>query len=288
MPENTNQQNQSVQTSNAAVPNQPIVNPAPQTSLPQINSRQDFAFNPGATAPVSSTPPFAQQSTPLNQVQPQQNIQGNQTDKIVQSSDINHQSQAAPTNTTSYAPQTTDQYLNPSNFQSVLGEKNVQHPPEVQKEVDFQRQIQNQTINSNLRTQIPQIQFTEDYTLKEPVPDYAAPKPLRVDESQRNETLKLVVYVIPIIGIFFLLLKVIPDKDFMWHVKQSLVAQAVWVMVIVILGLLNIPIISGIGLTLWKFGGYCILVYAGIMAYLHKKYEIPLAYDLGKGFIEEK
>lgn len=193
------------------------------------------------------------------------------------------------------------QYINPNNFQKVLNNQNqVQQTPVQQQQPGQmqrppQQQLQNQlpaqpvqpspirqsTPVAPQQKTIPQMQIDSHYDeLK---------KEAKINATvNTHEILKLGLYVVPIIALFVHLLKSTDDKEVLWHARQSLVAQGVWFMVIIVLTLLDAPIFSSTLLTIWRIAGYLILIFAGAQAYLGQRYHIPLAYDIGKNFIEEK
>jgi uncharacterized membrane protein len=168
-----------------------------------------------------------------------------------------------------------EQYINPNNFQKVL---NQTAQPGV-------AQQQNQTQPANNLSpdgSIPPLPVQYSEKVMNPV----APKVAK----KGNEVLKLVVYVVPVLAIFILLLKSIDDEDVLWHVRQSLLTQGVWFGVLIALNLVfgNAPIISTYGISLWNLIMFVSLILAGVQAYSHEKFHIPVIYEIGKSFIENE
>lgn len=180
-------------------------------------------------------------------------------------------------------PQTSNQdFINPNNFHQVLGQENVVVPQNMQPtpaEIAMEKMVVGQQIKSTVG-EPDLVQQYHSQRAKEIV--HTGP------QAGKNEVLKLIIYLIPVLAIFFLVTKSIDDEDFMWHVRQSLVAQAVWFAIMIVLTIISLPIISTLGLTLWKIAGYVLLIIAGGFAYSHQRYSIPIVYDIGKKFIEDE
>lgn len=162
--------------------------------------------------------------------------------------------------------QSQEQYLNPNNFQNI---PNQNPTPEQQLTPD------------QVKRQVPQMPVEKEY--KE-----ALSKPAEVSALKQNkhEVIKLVVYVVPIIAIFVLMLRSIDDEDLMWHVRQSLAMQGIWFSVLIILNLIQAPILSTYGPRLVDIGAYILLLIGGINAYNGEKYRLPVIYEIAKSFIE--
>jgi len=161
-------------------------------------------------------------------------------------------------------PQQRPQYINPHNFQNSNQTGSVSR---------------NQVTPQEVKAAIPTMPLNEYENLK----DIKTTTP-----DDKHAVIKLVMYIVPIIGVFALVLRSFTNKDVLWHIRQSLVIQLLWFSVMIFLSILNAPIISGIILTLWKLFGYGVLLLAGIQAYNGGKYEVPVVYDIGKNFIEDK
>ncbi len=191
-----------------------------------------------------------------------------------------HTSINAPVNPASNTlNSSSEKLINPHNFEKVLGQENVVRPVNQQLTPE-ERRMQSLEISQNLKGALPPVEIGDEYKRNIPVNTQIV--------LNRNEVLKLIIYVIPFIAILFQLVKPIDDKDFKWHIKQSLVAQGVWFFVMIVLNLLDIYILSTVGLTLWKLLGYITILITGALAYNGQRMHIPIAYDLGKNFIEEK
>jgi uncharacterized membrane protein len=173
-----------------------------------------------------------------------------------------------------------DQFINPHNYQDVLGRDNVVLPPDQQLTPE-ELAMQKRFAGSQIKSAVPEPNIAAQYHANR---QQMTPAPTTV--RGKNDAMKLVAYIVPVIAIIFLLTKAINDEDFMWHVRQSLVTQALWYGGMIMLSILDLPIISQLGLSLWKIAGYGLLIYVGAMAYNHVKVKIPVVYDIGKGFIE--
>jgi uncharacterized membrane protein len=175
---------------------------------------------------------------------------------------------------------TQPQFLNPHNFEKVLGKENVILPPQNPNTplvVQPQGQIQTQQDES------PPIKIESM-----PLTDYDALKKVsNIERRNSHDVLKLVIYAVPIIAIFFQLLKPVEENDVKYATKQSLVGQGLWFLVLIFLRILDAPIISDQGAVIWNIVCYGALLIAGIQAYNGTNFKIPVAYDLGKGFIED-
>ena len=112
---------------------------------------------------------------------------------------------------------------------------------------------------------------------------------IKTNKKVKNEydLIKLVLYTVPVIAILFLIIKPINNYDVKWHTKQSLVAQGIWFLVMIILNVIHAYILSSLGLTLWDILCYGLLIIAGISAYNGNRFHIPVVYEIGKSFIEE-
>jgi uncharacterized membrane protein len=160
-------------------------------------------------------------------------------------------------------------YLNPNNIQQAIPPKTIQD-------------LKQQAVNANQQlpaqpTQIP----TQHY-------DKMLPQTHEV-KINTFDVLKLCEYIIPGLSIFLLLFKSIKDEVVMWHARQSLVAQAIWLTAYFIFENINFPLISGSGITLaniWNLAAIGVLIYAGAQAYIGKQYRIPIISDIGTVFID--
>lgn len=196
------------------------------------------------------------------------------------------------------------QYLNPNNFRQILGQNEKSQPAAQQAPLPPQPQQPVKT-STPPASPVSQQKATSEQDIHQeylkqlktasipamPTQEILDKKLINQKEANAvkgNETLKLVVYIIPIIGIFILVLRSVTNKEVMWHVRQSLVAQAIWFAVLIVLRLLDLPIISDVGATLWNAACYILLVIAGVQAYNNQRFNIPVAYDIAKDFIEGK
>lgn len=105
------------------------------------------------------------------------------------------------------------------------------------------------------------------------------------------EILKLCIYIVPGVQVFILLFKSINDPDVIWHAKQSLVTQAIWLTAYFILQNTGIPLISGAGFTIaniWNLFMIGVLIYAGYKAYIGQKWRIPVVSDIAITYIDGK
>jgi uncharacterized membrane protein len=212
---------------------------------------------------------------PASQPQPQQQIQTRPNPTAAVQQPLPQQ----PVNNAT--PVQQQQFINPNNFQEVLGAKNVQYP-EGSRPTPVQ--VRPQDLTQATETKIPQMPIQDYNNLKNPQPQQQSQsQPI----SNRNEVLKLVIYILPVIALFIQVFRTSNDKDVIWHTRQSLVIQGIWFTVMLVLTVMDAPIFSGILLTLWKFFGYGLLILAGANAYNGKRYQVPVAYDIGKSFIEE-
>jgi uncharacterized membrane protein len=183
-----------------------------------------------------------------------------------------------------------EQYINPNNFQKVLGVQ-PNSAPQTPNINPNQSQIPPQNPNppidaQDLRGAVPQMPVNQFY---KPVQNQPQPRVQNTNQPKsNNDIIKLVIYAVPIIAIFIHLLKSIDDEDVLWHSRQSLVGQGIWFAVLIILRFIDAPIISNYGPMLVNIAAYGLLVFAGIKAYDHQRYNIPVVYDIGKNFIDNK
>lgn len=180
------------------------------------------------------------------------------------------------------AQMTQRDFINPNNFAEILNDS----PPLGNPVSGHQPQQPPQDQNKPLSVDPHDVSGHYEHLTK------TSPKTQLKTTTARpvsgNETLKLIIYIVPVVAILFQVMRPNEDKDFLWHVRNSLVTQGVWFMVIIALNIINLPIISGILLDLWRIVGYGMLIYAGAIAYNHGRFKVPLAYDAGRKFIEDE
>lgn len=167
-------------------------------------------------------------------------------------------------------PNSRNEYLNPSNIQ-----QKIQQPAKPQNVAEL-KQVAYQA------NKLPQNEQMEiGYSELE--------KQGRIVQINTYDVLKLCIYIIPGIQIFLLLLKSIKDETVMWHARQSLIAQVIWLTVLTVFNLINFPLISGSGFslaTIWNILMIGVLIYAGSMAYAGKQFRIPIIAEIGTVFID--
>jgi uncharacterized membrane protein len=210
----------------------------------------------------------------VNQVQPQQNQQAvplQQPQRTVPT-----QPQAPVQQVPQQQPA---QYINPNNFQQVLGQQPQQRQQSTNAQSPVGAMPQPAQPASQLNPDAPiqplQVQYSETVM-----------KPAAQKDADKHEVMRLVIYAVPLFAMFILLLKSIEDEGVMWHVRQSLLTQAVWFSILIVLSLLDLPIISTYGLNLWNIACYALLIVAGAQAYSNQKFLIPVVYEAGKSFID--
>ncbi len=223
-------------------------------------------------------------------------------------------------------PNGQEVYINPNNFQKVLGNEAVQptaqqssnpqvveiHPMQNQpapapQPVPVQQPVQVQPLPQHA------VEQPSSYQQVPPPPTNFAPQqpvnaqtvrsqvaPLDVSqyhqappsnptikvEINSHELLKLIIYVVPVVAAFVLLFKSVDDEEVLWHTRNSIVFQALWFTVWLVLKLIDAWILSDYILGIINVVCYVTLIYAGIQAYLHKRYHIPVSYEIGKSYIE--
>lgn len=163
-------------------------------------------------------------------------------------------------------------FINPSNIQ-----QKIQQPVKPQN-VQELKQV---AFNANKLQPVNQMQVGYD----------SLEKQSRVVQINTYDVLKLCIYIVPGVQVFLLLLKSIKDETVMWHARQSLIAQVLWLMVLTIFNLINFPLISGGGFslaTIWNILMIGLLIYAGAMAYAGKIWRIPVIAEIGTVFIDGK
>jgi uncharacterized membrane protein len=158
--------------------------------------------------------------------------------------------------------------------------------------LQFQERINKETTQPEVnRTQLQDIKASVGHASLEK--DYSALQKNQksrqgISHDDSKAMTKLVVYVIPIVALILQLLQTYKsDRNLSWHIKQSLVAQGVWLGTLFFIRLLDLPTISELGATIWNIACYILLIVAGAQAYNNSRYEIPLVYTIGKSFIED-
>jgi uncharacterized membrane protein len=190
------------------------------------------------------------------------------------------------------------QYLNPNNFQQVLGPSQTvpaqQNPNSQPQPINQQAAplTQNQPLNNPKQAlepqPLPQLDVANHYDHLKQQATVTNKTTSNSNDEQKHDLVKLLLYIIPLLAIFIHVLHPFNDKEVKWHARQSLIAQALWFLVIFVFNLLNIPFFSQILNAIIRIGGYGFMIYAGAQAYNHIRYKIPVVYEIGKGFIDEK
>jgi uncharacterized membrane protein len=106
-----------------------------------------------------------------------------------------------------------------------------------------------------------------------------------------HQVLKLVLYVVPTINVLVLMFRSIKDKEVLWHSRQSVLMQVIWLLVLFIINSIGGPLISGDGITLallWNIFCIGVLIYGGAQAYIGNRWRIPIVAEIGMAFIDEK
>ncbi|MFW5719545.1 MAG: hypothetical protein ACOCXT_00775 [Candidatus Dojkabacteria bacterium] len=248
--------------------------PAPSTN-PQIHGTSQSSANQIQTQQQPSPPP---QSNTTRQQEAAPNIQrNNQTtaqqpvfrqDPQVQIQNTAAQN-AAPQQTTPPPPNVPPEKLNPLQFQNQPVED------QSQKQVDSD-QLQ------EIKEHVGQASLDKEYVSIQQKSQQG------ISPGDGQAMTKLVIYVIPIVALILQLLQTYKsDRNVSWHIKQSLVAQGVWLGTLFFIRLLDLPTISELGATIWNIACYILLILAGAQAYNNSRYEIPLVYNIGKTFIED-
>lgn len=276
-----NQNNSGMGGRNQSV--EPSTNPTPIPSVTNFvgNSQQRPTIpqnnaNNAATKPVNQQSPSPVNSSPQRRPVPVQQPGGvrvpqqnpARSPNVVRTNQTQNQNppaQRKPENAPVQLPPVNNRpkYINPLNFQ---GQRNRAPVEEVQNEP----------------TQIP--------VIEEPAVSYP-----HLENQSRNitintyEILKLCIYIIPTLPVFLLLLRSVKDKEVMWHARQSLIGQLIWLVVLFVLNAFNAPLISGNGITLatlWNILLIGTLIYAGSQAYLGRRWAIPVIHEIGITYIE--
>ncbi len=178
--------------------------------------------------------------------------------------------------------------------QNVAPQQTTPSPPHVPPEKLNPLQFQNQAVNDQAQKQVDSDQLQE---IKEHIGQASLDKEYVSIQQKSQQGIspgdgqamtKLVIYVIPIVALILQLLQTYKsDRNVSWHIKQSLVAQGVWLGTLFFIRLLDLPTISELGATIWNIACYILLILAGAQAYNNSRYEIPLVYNIGKTFIED-
>lgn len=257
--------NQPISNQHLGVVNQPPSNPNSKPQAPltyeqklQQNIPQGQNIPPRQTTPSQSLPP--QIPTQNNQIPRPVNPQKPNT----QANQLTNSQENTPTRN----PQTREQYLTPGNI-------NQQPAPKPQRLSEV-KQIATQANLNNPN-------FKPDYNHLE--------QGSRVIQVNTYDILKLCIYIIPGLSLVILILRSIKDEEVMWHARQSLVAQGIWLFILTILNLINFPLISGNGFSLaliWNILLIGALIWAGAQAYMGKRWRIPLISEIGTVFIDGK
>ena len=231
-------------------------NPIPNTPLPiptvqnNVQATQPIPLNQPLRPPLQQPVPIAQPIPPS-----QSPIQQIQTPPAVQNQNVNP---------------TKPQYINPSNFKPLEKPQNLED-------------LKKQALEANKALPGDFNIYQDEYKKLEPVNTKI--------EINTHELLKLCIYVIPVFPIFVLLLKFSNDEEVLWHTRQSALTQTLWFVVLYALNSTGAPLVAGGGLTiatLWNLICIGFLIYAGSMAYMGKKYRIPIISEIGTNFIDKK
>jgi uncharacterized membrane protein len=283
-----------LQSSNPPISSDPLHQPTktyyPNQSEPVVSMGLQPSISQAPVIPAPQQPANpTSQPRPASQptVQPQQNnqtpftmpIQPRQQTPMPANTAVQSQPPAPQSSNASTLQHANTQqplkqnYINPNNFQQFQ-----QANP---KSLDELRQVA-----ANANQPIPEQR-------SDLVKDHYNPleQQSRIIQIDTYEILRLCIYLIPGLPIFVLLLKYTNDKDVVWHSKQALLMQAIWVVVYIIMQAISAPLISGDGLslsTIWNILSIGILVYAGSQAYIGKRYRIPVVSEIGTNFIDKE
>jgi len=272
-----------------ALPNQQTFgNPVPQNvqaqATPSQNTNQPnlvqqpkpyFPANqlpntPVAQKPIQS-PPQVQNQSVLRPVQnPTQPVPQQINEAVNQPPQIQRPQMQIPANPQNQ-PNPQLKYLNPENITQNLPPKNMD-------------ELRVRAIQAN--KQLPDL--PKNITNQHYDPLVPQTKQITINTF---ELLKLCIYIIPGLPIFMVIFKSIKDEEVMWNSRQSLVMQVMWLTVYFLLQNINLPLISGSGITLaniWNLLCIGVLVYTGSQAYVGKHYRIPVVSDIGTTFIDGK
>lgn len=282
---------QAIQSANPQITSNPNARPAPQNTVlrqpeanPANNSMQPQPQSypqPKPLTPVQNQAPVRHQQTPppvipsspninsvpqqSNSLQPQTTISANNISQSPFQTRPAPQPQSQPSHPIRKPTSIQDQkYLNPNNFR-----------PENRIEPKTTQDLRSV---ARINDSVP-IEYNHLH------------KNSKTIEVNTYDVLKLCLYIIPGLSIFILLLNSIKDKDVLWHSKQSLLTQCIWLFVLFVINLIPLPLIRGEGLTLatlWNLGLVGVLIFTGSKAYLGEKYRIPIISDIGARLLDDK
>lgn len=262
------------QVTSNSIPNQQLHFAVPSNNQPQP------AVKP-TQQPINQVPNSNQHIGVATPTQPIQNV--------TPINNIQRIPQPGATTPSQQRPQVPQTNQNPVNV--------TQHPtqaqPSPQKFINpsnFQQPTPTNSIKPQSTAEVKQMAMDANILREGLKPNYD-----HLDQAGRTiqintfEVLKLCIYLIPGLPIFLLVLRSIKDPEVMWHSRQSLVAQAIWLIVLTIMNLVNLPLVSGNGFSLalvWNIVLYGALIWAGVQAYLGKRWRIPVIAEIGTVFID--
>lgn len=292
---------QAIQSANPQITSNPNASPAPQNTglrQPAANPTSNSMQPPTRSAPQPKPQPQSYpQPKPLTPVQNQAPVRPQQTPTPVSHSSSNTNS--VPQQSNVLRPQTTIPANNISQapFQTRPAPQPQSQPSNpIRKTTSIQDQKYLNPNNFRPENRI-EPKTTQDLRsvakINESVPiEYNhLVNTSKTIEVNTYDVLKLSLYIIPGLSIFILLLNSIKDKDVLWHSKQSLLTQCIWLFVLFVINLIPLPLIRGEGLTLatlWNLGLVGVLIFTGAKAYLGEKYRIPFISDIGARLLEDK